>query len=300
MDIDDTQITEAGILSSPRQLPPDPPTSMSTALHVSRLRCLWARIHSSLYSDITTSSSDHPTYKHRVTQLRSELDSWISHIPPIPIRTGPALSIFATRDWYDLNYSETILLLYRGQLTGGCDIEDGVFLECARAAEHICRGYRRQYIGKPVNYTWGTLHVLFSAGLTYLHCLWTSAVVRKAAWHDRMSSTLTDCIMLLVVMAERWKSAAPYRDTFETLSSRTTNMMVESEREQWTLPTPSTPSNRVDTAADSMTQWVADISEVGMSEGIDRLLTGLLDDSILQQPWPGTLNGLEGDQGSAF
>lgn len=95
--------------------------------------------------------------------------------------------------------------------------------------------------------------------------------------------------MLLVVMAERWKSAAPYRDAFETLSNRTAKMMVDSEREQWMLPTPSSAAD--DRGPGGMTQWVADISEVGMSEGIDRLLNGLLDDSMLQQPWPGTLNG---------
>lgn len=105
-------------------------------------------------------------------------------------------------------------------------------------------------------------------------------MVRKAVWYDRMNSTLTDCIMLLVVMAERWKSAAPYRDAFETLSNRTAKMMVDSEREQWTLPTLSTPSDNASFGPESMTQWAADISEVGMSEGIDRLLNGLLDDSI--------------------
>lgn len=287
MDIDDACITEAGIPSEPRHLPTDSPTTMSTALHVFRLRCLWARIHSSLYADIATSGSDHPTYMERVKQLRDVLDNWIASIPPIPVRSGPALSIFATREWYDLNYNQTILLLYRGQLIRRRGIEDEVFLECAQAAEHICHGYRHQYIGKPVNYTWGALHVLFSAGLTYLHCLWTSSVVRNAVWYDRMSRTLTDCIMVLVVMAERWKGAAPYRDTFETLSNRTAKMMVDSERLQWALPPPSMPATDASHGAESMTQWVADISEVGMSEGIDSLLNGLLDDSIFQQPWPG-------------
>lgn len=93
--------------------------------------------------------------------------------------------------------------------------------------------------------------------------------------------------MVLVVMAERWKGAAPYRDTFETLSNRTAKMMVDSERLQWALPPPSMPATDASHGAESMTQWVADISEVGMSEGIDSLLNGLLDDSIFQQPWPG-------------
>lgn len=104
--------------------------------------------------------------------------------------------------------------------------------------------------------------------------------------------------MLLVVMAERWKSAAPYRDTFETLSNRTAKMMVDSEREQWALPTSSMPSYGASLGPESMTQWVSDISEVGMSEGIDRLLNGLLDDSILQQQWPGTMDEPLGEEQS--
>ncbi|KAH6974178.1 fungal-specific transcription factor domain-containing protein [Ilyonectria sp. MPI-CAGE-AT-0026] len=298
IDIDDSCITETGVHGTPRSSCSDPPTTMSTALHVFRIRCLWARTHASIYSDAAVSNPNHPTYSTRVKQLRTELEDWIASIPPIPARHGSALSIFATRDWYDLNYSETVILIYRDQLTGHTNVEDSVFMECARAAESICHGYRRQYIGKPVNYTWGTLHVLFSAGLTYLHCLWTSPAVGDAVWYDGMSSTLMDCTMLLVVIAERWKGATPYRDIFEALSNRTTAMMMDRKREQWMLPAPSTVSNPVDQG--DLTQWMADISNVGMSDGIDRLLNGLIGDFILQEPESEMVSGSleEARQGS--
>jgi hypothetical protein len=281
MDIDDSCITETGLRGAPRNSSNDPPTTMSTAIHVFRLRCLWARIRASLYSDITGSCPDSPTYGTRVERLRTELDAWIASVPPIPPRVGVALSIFECRDWYDLNYSGTIILLYGGGLTGSRGVSDGVFIECARAAGNICHGYRRQYIGKPVNYTWGTLHVLFMAGLTYLHCLWASPAVREAVRYDDISSTFTDCTMLLVVIAERWKSAGPYRDIFEALASRTMTMMVDKNHEQWMLLAPSTLSDRQ--VPGNLTQWMADIADVGMSDGVDRALNNLIGEFISQE-----------------
>lgn len=235
-------------------------------------------MHGSLYSDTSSRNTDDTEYTTAVKDLRNELENWLASIPPIPIRANPALSIFATRDWYDLNYSETIIMLYRSVLTKPQSIEDCIFEECARAAENICRGYRSQYIGKPVNYTWGTLHVIFLAGLTYLHCLWTSSIVRRGTSYDKMSCVLTDCTMLLVVLAERWKRAAPYRDLFETLAKRTTKMMTAENREQWITST--LPSDQARTESENVTRWVADITDTGISDGIGDLLSGLVADFL--------------------
>jgi hypothetical protein len=275
MDIDDLYITDTGICGSPRSSSMDPPTTMSTAIHVFRLRCLWAKIHTSLYSDTTLSSPDSSTYP-RTEQIRTELEEWLASAPPIAPRTGDALSIFASRDWYDVNYNYCILLIYRGQLTDNSVVSEKVFMECLKAAENICQGYRRQYIGKSVNYTWGALHFLFMAGLTYLHCLWTSPAARKAVRYDKLSNTCTDCTIVLVVMAERWEGAAPYLEIFEALASRTTTMMVDESHERCTPPNPSTISDDVDSV--NLTQWMADISNTGMSDGVDSLLSGLIGD----------------------
>lgn len=248
---------------------------MSNAIHVIRLRCLWARIHTSLYSDTASCNPDHPTYSIRVDQLRVELDDWLASAPPIRPRQGIALSIFATRDWVELNYSYCILLIYRGQLIKYKGVANAVLMECLRAAKGICHGYRHQYIGKPVNFTWGALHCLFTAGLTYLHCIWTILpAVRDTVRYNEISNTCTDCTMVLVVMAERWKDVAPYRDMFEALASRTMAMVVGNGHEQWTLPVPSTPTLTLD--PDDLARWTAAIADSGMSDGIDELLSGLM------------------------
>lgn len=254
---------------------------MSTAIHVIRLRCLWARIHTSLYSDTTLTSSTHDSHA-RTEQLRAELEDWIASAPPTPPRVSDALSIFASRDWFDNNYNYSILLLYRGQLTDSKGAADDVFMECLQAAENICRGYRRQYIGRSVNFTWGALHCLFMAGLTYLHCLWASPAVRETVRHDSLSSTCLDCTIVLVVMAERWKGAAPYRDIFEALASSTRTMMVNKNHEWWMEPASLTLLDGLD--QEDLTQWMAGINDINMSDGIDRLLTGLVGDFTQQAP----------------
>ncbi|KFX99698.1 hypothetical protein V497_01539 [Pseudogymnoascus sp. VKM F-4516 (FW-969)] len=281
MDINDIDITSSGICVAVRSSSSDPPTTMSTAIHVIRLRCLWARIHTSLYSDTTPTSSTHASHT-RTEQLRAELEDWIVSAPPTPPHASDALSIFACRDWFDNNYNYSILLLYRGQLTDSKGAADDVFMECLQASENICRGYRRQYIGRSVNYTWGTLHCLFMAGLTYLHCLWASAAVREMVRHDSLSSTCSDCTIVLVVMAERWKDAAPYRDIFEALASSTRTMMVNKNHEQWIEPASLTLLDSLD--QEDLSQWMADINDISMSDGIDTLLTGLVGDFIQQAP----------------
>ncbi|KAG5775302.1 hypothetical protein H9Q73_011016 [Fusarium xylarioides] len=277
LDIDDSNIAETDILVEPRSPNSAFSTTMSTALHVFRLRKIWARLHASLYSDMY--NMDNTTHDDRIPLFRAEIDTWLASTPPIPPRTGAALSILATQDWYDLSHSETIIMLYRGRLIdhlGGAS--DDVFLQCARAAESICLKNRRLYVAKPVNCTWGTLHVIFSAGLTYLHCLWTSAAVRHRTSLNEMSSTLTSCMMVLAVIAERFKGAAPYRDIFEALFTRTKKMMVDGGGEQSGVQISTLDPCYV--MPGMFTQWMAEISDAGISDTVDSLLAGLVSDCV--------------------
>ncbi|PCD44717.1 hypothetical protein AU210_000173 [Fusarium oxysporum f. sp. radicis-cucumerinum] len=277
LDIDDSNITETDILVEPRSPNSAFSTTMSTALHVFRLRKIWARLHASLYSD--KYNMDNTTHDDRIPLFRAEIDAWLASTPPIPPRTGAALSILATQDWYDLSHSETIIMLYRGRLIdhlGGAS--DDLFLQCARAAESICLKNRRLYVAKPVNCTWGTLHVIFSAGLTYLHCLWTSAAVRHRTSLNEMSSTLTSCTMVLAVIAERFKGAAPYRDIFEALCTRTKEMMVDGGGEQ--LGVQISTMDLCYVMPGRFTQWMAEISDVGIPDTVDSLLAGLVSDCV--------------------
>lgn len=232
LDVDDSSITDAGIQRLPRQSPSDSVTTVSHALHQFRVRCIWARIHASLYSNAASERHDYKSYRSQVQSLRKEVDDWMAETPPEPQRTGIPMTVFARMEAYKVTYNETILFLYRGQLTDRESAQDEVFLECMQAASDICQSCKRLYIGKPINYTWFTLHVIFLASLTYLHCLWTSSAVRQAVRIDSVSNTFTTCTMLLAIMADRWEGAAPYRDLFEALASRAMAMMVEPKQHE--------------------------------------------------------------------
>ncbi|KAI5461692.1 fungal-specific transcription factor domain-containing protein [Mariannaea sp. PMI_226] len=266
------------VQGTPRS-PHDPPTSMTNAIHVFRLRCIWARIHQYLYSENELDSADDATHRSRIEGLRAELDEWLASAPEVLPRTGHTLSIFSTRAWYELNYNYTVLHLYRTQLAEGRGSADAIFSDCLKAAKGICSQYRRLYVGTPVRHTWGTLRCIFFAGLVYLHCLWTAPRVCDTIQYDDVSRTCTDATMVLVVIAQAWEEAAPYRDLFEGLVNRTMTMIVSRNNGAHVSSTPLA-SAFTSTEQETLTQQMADVADLGMSGEMEALLAGFMDEFI--------------------
>ncbi|KAL5590052.1 hypothetical protein FOVSG1_011919 [Fusarium oxysporum f. sp. vasinfectum] len=265
-DVDDSAITDTGILGSPRNHSSQPTTSMSTAIHVFKLRYLWARIHTSLFSDAVRLSIDDHTYHARIEQLRVDLDTWLANAPQARPHGSDDLSIFAKKAW--------------GQLVEYKESLQKIFEDCIEASRNICQTYRRLYIGTAIRYTWGTLHCLFLAGLTYLHCLWTSPAAWESVRPEDVSKTCTDCTMVLVAIAEGWQAAAPYRDTFEALASRVIAMVFNKSRAvQASFPPPSVAETR---EPDTWGHWINDMANAGVLEGVDGLLAGFIGDLTTQ------------------
>lgn len=261
----------------------DLPTTMSAAVHTFRLRLLWSQIHTSLYSTKNAGKDNNP-HSPTVLNLRNALMDWRNTTPcgTAPASNDPTLSVFKSESWFNLAYNHSILLLYRSQLTERYATTDPqsieVFAECARAAREICYGYRQSYIGRPTSYTWGSLQIVFLAGLTYLHCLWTSAALRRATRNDEVSNTCMTCTMVLVVMAERWHAVAAYRDIFEELVSKTMSMLVDRRQDRVAGTTADAPLMLGDESGmtGNMAQWCASIADVGMSDGVEKMLTGFV------------------------
>ena len=206
-------------------------------MHIVKLRRIWSKISDSIYStSFKLEDSTCSGVSSHIVNLRRGLDAWRDAIPVQPEvpDTGP-ITVFASRDWFQLAYCHSVLLLYRHYLTCTAsqpstdqnsphctwgDI-DAAYIECADRAREICLLYRRTYQRSPVRYTWGSLHILFLGGLTYLHCLWSSEAVRKSVRQMDVINTCTACTMVLVIIAERWSKARTYRDVFEQLSEQT-------------------------------------------------------------------------------
>lgn len=166
----------------------DPPTSLTKALDTFRIRALWGKIQVTLHSNISTSMPSHPTYQQRVDELRDELETLHSTLQrPVPFHAD-TLSMFISDWWYEFCYHYTILYLYRGQLTDpSMGATERAFFESMKAASELCHGIRGVVLNRRTTFTWGALHTVFIAGLTYPHCLWASPAVREATRQDMVS-----------------------------------------------------------------------------------------------------------------
>ncbi|OKL63861.1 hypothetical protein UA08_00622 [Talaromyces atroroseus] len=276
IDIDDSCITATGLVGMPRNSPGDAPTNITRAIHTFRIRRILNRIHTCIYSKADPRCSGKHDQRIDVQNIRADIEKWRSEIPPTPSynRSGEELVLFTTEDWYGMEYNYTILQLYRAQIVDHrTETPDGVFLECMRAAENICHSYRRQFLGKPTSCTWAALHELFLAGLTYLHCLWTSPAAREASGHGKANNTCNDCTIALVIMAERWDAASPYREIFMALVSRTMAMMGDKSDESVSTNVVSADSESW--VEEDWTEWMGIVADAGLLEGFNGLLTGV-------------------------
>ena len=220
---------------------------MTAALHATKLRQLWSQFSDSIYSNLFHPNSEGSSQHVRasIENLRQKLEEWKAAVPDgncDASSSGKTLSVFASKNWFRLAYDYSILLLYRHYIIdnqgwyekslssaqgGIMDARDRAFEVCADHARDICLIYRHLYQtqGAHVQFTWGSLHILFLAGLTYLYCLWRSPCVRLKTRPNTVMNTSMACTTVLIIIADRWPSAISYRDIFETLSERTISMM---------------------------------------------------------------------------
>lgn len=210
---------------------------MTGFVHAIKLRRLWTKISDNIYPPTTRGCG----CGHRATveTLRQELEEWRANTPDqLDYSRSHPLSVFTSRSWFQLAYDHSILLLYRHCMIGS-PAPDGsgkgsmsddkaterALEECAVRAREMCLLYRRVYQSSSVQFTWGSLHILFLAGLTYLYCLWRSKRVRDSVRQADVVTTCMACTTVLIIIAERWNLATSYRDIFEALSQRTISMV---------------------------------------------------------------------------
>ncbi|KAJ6055821.1 transcriptional regulator family: Fungal Specific TF [Penicillium canescens] len=299
MDIEDESITHHGILTNPRAADDQVPTIMTGTLHSIKLRQLWAKFHANLYSPLPQHHNPGRQVA-TVDSLRQELEDWHASAPThLDYSSSHPLSVFASDEWFQIAYDHSILILYRLYITGilgkrrqggtqheinnidSLEEEEDLqkaFENCSRCARDICVLYRRLYQKSTVQFTWGSLHILFLGGLTYLYCLWRSWRVRQQTKQSEVINTCMACTTVLVIIAERWNLATSYRDIFEALSERTINMICgigNSARpvpaqSQWTSPGDNLPPGL------SPRDWSLGFDDLAMPQGSDWLIQELL------------------------
>ncbi|KAF5983587.1 transcription activator acu-15 [Fusarium coicis] len=210
LDIDDDKINALGLLQSPRVSYDEPPTNMTGAIHVIKLRRLWSKIGNTIYPAVTQSPvSQEVAKKPLMAQLRAELEAWHSEIPHTPDTTG----------------MDPLYWITHKALPEEEDSVEEALECCMQKAKELCLLYRRLFQYQSLQFTWGSLHILFLGGLTYLYCIWKSTRVRQATKRMDIINTCMACNTALVIIAERWSKAVPYRDIFQVLSERTISLI---------------------------------------------------------------------------
>ncbi|KAL3298826.1 transcription activator protein acu-15 [Colletotrichum asianum] len=236
MDIDDEAITPTGFLRPPRTDSTSSPTLSTGFIHSIKLRRLWSKISDCLYPQVqplvrTMSTIDK---KDLIQEIQLELEDWYAEVKPHEVDPiANPQSLYASGKWFQLEYLRALLLLHRHCLTPdrssalGLDTQinnEDSMETCANVSSKLCFLFREVHEGTAVQITWSMVHVLFSAGLTYLGCLWKSKRVREKAQDMEISATFEACLKVLAI-AEDWHPESPYRQIFEKLAQRTMKMV---------------------------------------------------------------------------
>jgi hypothetical protein len=270
LDLQDEHITKDGITKQPRAAE-EPSTPMTGAIHMIKLRRLWSRFANTLYPTTTTKAIPHSTTRQvLVGDLRQELEEWYATVPePLNDSMSSTLSVFASKVWFQLAYDHSILLLYRHYITltpapGEEKSVSSAFEECVRRSREMCLLYRRLYQNSSIQLTWGSLHILFLGGITYLYCIWKSERIRRNAKPSEVISTCMACNAVLVIMAERFKQASTYRDTFEALSEKTIKMICDDTSGSRDMPTDFPYNSNASNDPQFADPWVMDVADFSM------------------------------------
>ncbi|KAH8680904.1 fungal-specific transcription factor domain-containing protein [Xylariales sp. PMI_506] len=153
-------------------------------------------------------------------------------------------------EFFDLNYWQAIILLYRQSLEvpqmfegeyhtskevnspslyppelGGD--EERVYMKVAEAGQKIIRIYRQLHLVGLVNFTYLATHHLFMAGISYLYAIWHSPLVRSRLTMDEVDFTILAAISVFSDLVEKCPPAEACRDAFDRTAKATVKMATQ-------------------------------------------------------------------------
>jgi hypothetical protein len=98
---------------------------------------------------------------------------------------------------------------------------------CADACAGICAAYKRLHRIGRADCSPFAVQALFLTGLTLLHCTWLAP--RN---YLGVMGAISDCNLMLYVMAEKCPPAQKYRDVFERINSNVTEVIAEGNHQE--------------------------------------------------------------------
>lgn len=182
------------------------PCDTSAFIHIVELRRLRSRIQDTLYPAKPCLSD--AEIQSRRAAMHSDLEAWAASTP----RYDQAKVLtFQTNEWFQITYSQSLLLLYRP--SPACPLASQEALQiCSENAINLIMSYSSLYAKNKMAYTWITLHSLLMASITMLYTLWVSPTIREQTAPAVVDSNIKLCLMLFEVMQETWPLAARCHD----------------------------------------------------------------------------------------
>lgn len=117
-------------------------------------------------------------------------------------------------------YYKVIRLLIYPQLSG-TNLNFPYLKLCADACVGICEAYKRLHRMGRTDCSPFAVQALFLTGVTLLHCTWLAPCNYLG-----VASAISDCNLMLYVMAERCPPAQKYRDVFEKINQNVSDVMA--------------------------------------------------------------------------
>nr|KIR84433.1 hypothetical protein I308_05450 [Cryptococcus tetragattii IND107] len=227
----DVQITETPP-SAPfvSESPPGPSqvTSMSSAIHMFRLRRIESQIQRYVYAvqkdDISDMGLTSPSSTASVSKwqpvhesLLEQVERWKKMIPKQNNGLGSQPLPCCEEDYFQMKAETTKLLILR-PFSASAKSGDRVLSLCGHAAASLCEMYRRVHRRYPATHSLclADLHGIFLTGLTLLSVL---SIDRKALPASIAHRALRACSTSLFIYAQHYPVAEPFRDAFEDLAT---------------------------------------------------------------------------------
>ncbi|KAK4500404.1 hypothetical protein PRZ48_008593 [Zasmidium cellare] len=201
------------------------PNDTSSFLHIVELRRLRAKIQDTLYPANVSLAVEYLPIR---SAMHKDLETWAANAP----RYNQAKVLtFQTNEWFQITYSQSLLLLYRP--SPACPVATQEALQiCSENAINLITSYSSLYAKNKMAYTWITLHSLLMASITMLYTLWVSPAIREQTTPAVVDSNIKQCLMLFEVMQETWPLAARCHDIVQRFGRAALALWQQDGREK--------------------------------------------------------------------
>ncbi|ORY26900.1 fungal-specific transcription factor domain-domain-containing protein [Naematelia encephala] len=180
-------------------------TTMSSAIHTTRLYVTRSRIQTSFYSIHATSPR-----REEVEGFLQEMEEWKRTIPKPTAGDIPAQPDFK----FTMIYFEAVLYILRPSVLRASP-RDPLLMLCATAAAETCELVRKVSQAPHTKHTIVSIYNFFGCGMTLLYCL---SVLPSVIPHRTSSRALRACSSTLAIYAQLFPAAVPFRELFEHMT----------------------------------------------------------------------------------